>query len=143
MPKEEQIRASIDNIDAEVLKDTLAILLSQNTPSQPVQKNEVQGNYKNFAQAILDLKKKYKFPELNHFTTEADLVYVQAGDRRVLLTDREAQMEMARPTPTPEVDDTETDNQNDTPTPTTEKDSIENAFENIKPNDSRFSHLEF
>lgn len=143
MPKEEQIRASIDNIDAEVLKDTLAILLSQNTPSQPVQKNEVQSNYKNFAQAILDLKKKYKFPELNHFTTEADLVYVQAGDRRVLLTDREAQMEMARPTPTPEVDDTENDNQNDTPTPTTEKDSIENAFENIKPNDSRFSHLEF
>lgn len=143
MSKEKQIRASIDNIDAEVLKDTLAILLAQNTTSQPVQRNEVQGNYKNFAQAIIDLKKKYKFPELNNFSTEADLVYVQAGDRRVLLTDREAQMEMARPTPTPEVDDTETDNQNDTPTPTTEKDSIENAFENIKPNDSRFSHLEF
>lgn len=139
MAKEEEIRASIENMDPEVLKDTLAILLAKNTPSQNIVKNEAQSNYQNFAQAILDLKRKYKFPELNNFTTEADLVYVQAGDRRILLTDKEAQMAMAKPAiQTQEKQDLEKQ-----PEKPIEKDNIENAFENIKPNDSRFSHLEF
>ena len=139
MPKEEEIRASIEDIDSEVLKDTLAILLSKNNSTQTVTKNESPANYQNFAQAILDLKRKYKFPELNNFTTEADLVYVQAGDRRILLTDKEAQAAMIKPAIETK-ENSEPEKPSEEPI---EKDSIENAFENIKPNDNRFSHLEF
>lgn len=139
MAKEEEIRASIENMDPEVLKDTLAILLAKNSPSQNIVRNETQSNYQNFAQAIIDLKRKYKFPELNNFTTEADLVYVQAGDRRILLTDKDAQMSMAKPA----IQTQENQDMQKEPEKPIEKDSIENAFENIKPNDSRFSHLEF
>lgn len=132
MSKEEQIRASIENIDSEILKDTLAILLSQNIESQQTQQTSISNNYSNFAQAIINLKKNYKFPELNFFTTEADLVYVQAGDRRVLLTDKN--------TPTvPSERITTSANEHESEDI---KDNIDNAFENIKPNDNRFSHLE-
>lgn len=132
MSKEEQIRASIENIDSEILKDTLAILLSQNIESQQTQQTSISNNYSNFAQAIINLKKNYKFPELNFFTTEADLVYVQAGDRRVLLTDKN--------TPTvPSERITTSANEHESEDI---KDNMDNAFENIKPNDNRFSHLE-
>ena len=139
MAKEEEIRASIDDMDSEILKDTLAILLAKTNPTQNITKTEIQTNYQNFAQAILDLKRKYKFPELNNFSTEADLVYVQAGDRRILLTDKDAQLAMTRPAIETQ-EQSSSDKQNEEPV---KKDSIENAFENIKPNDSRFSHLEF
>lgn len=132
MSKEEEIRASIANIDTEVLKDTLAILLAKDTITPTIATSEIRNNYKNFAQAILDLKNKYKFPELDFFTTEADLVYVQAGDRRVLLTDKTVIPEIPKP-----------ENNNPPHEINEEKDSVENAFENIKPNDSRFSRLEF
>lgn len=135
MSNEEQIRSSINNVDSEVLKDTLAILLAKNDNTGSIQKSSNTSNYKNFAQAILDLKKNYKFPELNAFTTEADLVYVQAGDRKILLTERNP--EPIQPViHTPEAP--APNNSNDS-----EEDSMDNAFENIKPNDSRFSHLEF
>ena len=135
MSNEEKIRSSINNVDSEVLKDTLAILLAKNDNTGSIQKSSNTSNYKNFAQAILDLKKNYKFPELNAFTTEADLVYVQAGDRKILLTERNP--EPIQPVIyTPEAP--APNNSNDS-----EEDSMDNAFENIKPNDSRFSHLEF
>jgi hypothetical protein len=41
----------------------------------------------NFAQAVLFLKENYNFAELELFSTEADLVYVSSGARRILLTD--------------------------------------------------------
>lgn len=126
MSKEEKIRSTINEIDTEILKDTLAILLSKNNTVQNKPMTETTSAYKNFAQAILDLQKKYKFPELQLFTTEADLVYVQAGDRRVLLTEKQ---EAVKQMPAPDL-------------PQEEAPTIDNAFENIKPNDTRFSHLE-
>ena len=86
--KVEEIRSALDGVSPETLADTLAIVFAEGkAPSQAVagmNKPELA----NFAQAIIYLKKNYDFDELEHFTTEADLVYVQAGDRRVLLTDR-------------------------------------------------------
>ncbi|MCQ2584677.1 MAG: hypothetical protein MJ185_03730 [Treponema sp.] len=142
MAKEEEIRASIENIDPEILKDTLAILISQNSMNTNSLKPEIQTNYKNFAQAVLDLKKKYNFPELNFFSTEADLVYVQAGDRRVLLTERNLNIE--RPSePKRQTEEAQPNEKTENSENSETKDSIENAFENIKPNDNRFSRLEF
>lgn len=135
MSKEEQIRSSIDHVDSEILKDTLALLLAKNDNAVSTQKNTITSNYKNFAQAILDLKKNYKFPELNAFSTEADLVYVQAGDRRILLTERNPEP-IAKDSHDSESSVINKDNDS-------QQDSMDNAFENIKPNDSRFSHLEF
>lgn len=126
MSREEKIRSTINEIDTEILKDTLAILLSKNNTVQNKPMTETTSAYKNFAQAILDLQKKYKFPELQLFTTEADLVYVQAGDRRVLLTEKQ---EAVKQMPAPDL------SQEEAP-------AMDNAFENIKPNDTRFSHLE-
>ncbi len=126
MSREEKIRSTINEIDTEILKDTLAILLSKNNTVQNKPMTETTSAYKNFAQAILDLQKKYKFPELQLFTTEADLVYVQAGDRRVLLTEKQ---ETVKQMPAPDL-------------PQEEAPTMDNAFENIKPNDTRFSHLE-
>ena len=100
--------------------------MSKNNTVQNKPMTETTSAYKNFAQAILDLQKKYKFPELQLFTTEADLVYVQAGDRRVLLTEKQ---EAVKQMPAPDL-------------PQEEAPTIDNAFENIKPNDTRFSHLE-
>ena len=133
MAKEEQIRASIDSLDPETLKDMLAILLAKddtNSGSTASHAN-TSSNYKNFAQAILDLKRNYKFSELNAFTTEADLVYVQAGDRRILLTEKNAEPVIPQNTVQPNnnaapVNQKEAEN--------TEVDSMDNAFENIKPN---------
>ena len=76
MAKAEQIRSCIANMDSEVVKDALSIILAKEPQQSSVAaKTEIASNYKNFAQAILALKKQYKFPELNLFTVEADLVY--------------------------------------------------------------------
>jgi len=86
--KIEEIRAALEGTSTETLADALAIVLAEG--KQP--SNAVAGmdrpELSNFAQAIAYLKKNYGFEELEHFTTEADLVYVNAGDRRVLLTER-------------------------------------------------------
>ena len=142
MAKAEQIRSCIANMDSEIVKDALSIILAKE-PSQSsgAAKTEITSNYKNFAQAILALKRQYKFSELNLFTVEADLVYVTAGDRRVLLTDREEALKNAVPPqrsddldlPTDELEKAKSDSN---------EDSVENAFEPIKNNESRFSHLE-
>ena len=91
--KEEQIRNALDGMDPEVLKDALALLLSRGgVTSSQESRNKVADatDFQTFAQAILYLKSKYKFSELNKFTTEADLVYVNTGDRKVLLTSASA-----------------------------------------------------
>lgn len=142
MSKEEQIRTTINEVDSEVLKDTLAILLTENRTSAPEQRTGLRGDFQNFAQAILELKRKYKFPELSRFSTEADLVYVQAGDRRILLTDKTAAPES--PAQRAERhEEAEMSRGQDTPAPAENHSFEEDAFENIKPGDTRFSHLEF
>lgn len=124
MSRMEEIRASIDNMDYEVLKDTVAILLSNNVSASSSVAVKPSSDYRNFAQAIIDLKNKYDFHELDLFSTEADLVYVQAGDRKILLT---------------EID-------NNTNSSVNQKildvNDPENAFENIRKSDNRFSRLE-
>ena len=79
MAKEEQIRKAIDNLDETTAKDALALLLADTSSGTKTQTannptNQEAGQFANFAQAILWLKSKYKFQELNAFTTEADLV---------------------------------------------------------------------
>lgn len=152
MDKEEKIRTSLNEMDAEILKDAMSILLSSNTSTVNQSESiQMKSDYKNFAQAILDLKKKFKFPELNFFTTEADLVYVQAGDRKILLTDRETMYQQKNPAPninqnTPSSSQSQNSSNNsyeDEPKSDSEENEMENAFENIKPSDTRFSHLEF
>lgn len=145
MAKAEQIRSCLANMDSEIVKDALSIILAKEpAQSAGTVKTEIASNYKNFAQAILALKRQYKFPELNLFTVEADLVYVAAGDRRVLLTDRD---EISRtPAPNPaqqaQTEDDNFDKPADIEQPDSSEDSVENAFEPIKNNESRFSHLE-
>lgn len=142
MAKAEQIRSCIANMDSEVVKDALSIILAKEPQqSSLAAKTEIASNYKNFAQAILALKKQYKFHELNLFTVEADLVYVTAGDRRVLLTDREELLKNSVPQKRPDDLDIPTDELEKQESNSNE-DSVENAFEPIKNNESRFSHLE-
>ena len=99
MSKEEQIRTAIDNLDEQTAKDALALLLAGNTAglkrpefTSSTETDSISGSMKfaNFSQAILWLKSKYKFQELDAFSTEADLVYVNTGDRKILLTDTSA-----------------------------------------------------
>ena len=143
MAKIEQIRASLAGIDSETVKDALSIILAKESSSagSNIQRTENSANYKNFAQAILALKKQYKFPELNFFSVEADLVYVTAGDRRVLLTDKEEVLKTSRTLQSAADSDIPSDEERGTNTGS-EEDSVENAFEPIRNNESRFSHLE-
>lgn len=86
--KPEEIRAALEEVSQETLADALSILLTESkTPSQSVAGMD-KPPLANFAQAVIYLKKNYDFEELDYFNTEADLVYVNAGDRRILLTDR-------------------------------------------------------
>lgn len=105
MGRLEQIRGAISDLDEEFAKDILSVLLSQSTEGSVYDKsaNRQQASvggasgikatdsvdFANFAQAISYLKGRFKFKELSRFTTEADLVYVDTGDRKVLLTDRD------------------------------------------------------
>ncbi|MBQ8678963.1 MAG: hypothetical protein IJ530_04285 [Treponema sp.] len=134
MPKVEQIRAAIDSLDDSVAKDTLALLLTEQAEHGVTEKEAVvsgnssaEMNFDNFAQAINFLKAKYKFQELSLFTTEADLVYVNTGDRKVLLTDTSVK---PRKIPKPS-EQQDSDNPN----------NPENAFEPLNKN-GRFSNLE-
>lgn len=128
MSNVEKIRAAISNLDDSVAKDTLALLLAekevQGTKKGKDTVNQIPNDktaFDNFAQAINFLKAKYKFQELSLFSTEADLVYVNTGDRKVLLTDTSVKpKENTRPT---------------------EQQDFENAFEPLNKN-GRFSNLE-
>jgi hypothetical protein len=86
--KVEEIRSALNEVSQETLADALAIVFTEGkNPSQAVAGTD-KPELANFAQAIMYLRKNYDFEELDHITTEADLVYVNAGDRRILLTDR-------------------------------------------------------
>jgi hypothetical protein len=85
----QEIRAALQDVSPETLADALAIVFTESpSPSRQVAGMD-KPNLVNFAQAIIYLKRHYGFEELEHFTTEADLVYVTAGERRILLTDRD------------------------------------------------------
>jgi len=126
MNKEEEIRSSIDKMNPEILKDTLSILLSSNVSKNNQNPEFSVAQYKNFAQLILDMKKQYNFHELDLFSTEADLVYIQAGDRRILLTNKDENLDN---------DSLSKNQETDSPSP-------DEAFENIRNADNRFSRLE-
>lgn len=75
------------------------------------------------------------------FSVEADLVYVTAGDRRILLTNKDEILNT--PANTHKQNNFEIpSNENSTEEPDSDEDSMENAFEPIQNNASRFSHLE-
>jgi hypothetical protein len=84
----EEIRAALEGTPPETLADALAVVLAEGKPPSLAVAGMDRPELSNFAQAVAYLKKNYGFEELEHFSTEADLVYVNAGDRRVLLTDR-------------------------------------------------------
>ncbi len=151
MAKEEQIRKAIDNLDEATAKDALALLLADTssgtktqTANNPI--NQEAGQFANFAQAILWLKSKYKFQELNAFTTEADLVYVNTGDRRILLTDTTVG---PRKNPEPQMENSNSfnietnsnSNINESSNENSSSEDMDNAFEPLKKND-RFNNLE-
>ncbi|MDR0312028.1 MAG: hypothetical protein LBI14_00360 [Treponema sp.] len=84
--KAEEIRSALEETSPETLADALAIVFAEGkAPSQAVAGMNMP-ELANFAQAVIYLKKNFDFEELEYFDTEADLVYVNAGDRRVLLT---------------------------------------------------------
>jgi hypothetical protein len=167
MEQEEYIRTVLENYDNETLKDALALLLAENVQSsnnviQTRSNANFDSNFSNFAQAISWLKSKFKFQELDAFSTEADLVYVNTGDRKVLLTDTTVkQRELQNNFTSNNRDNFEdaweniTSNKNDSHNELQEnvenknikeekieqKDDFENAFE-PKQKNSRFSNLE-
>lgn len=89
-PGIETIRDILSNYPQETLADALSIIFTETNPESPSKTQSALPVFANFAQVILYLKKHTHFPELDLFTTEADLVYVQAGDRRFLITDKNA-----------------------------------------------------
>ncbi len=86
--KKEEIRSALEGTSAETLADALAIFLTEGKAPSQSATGKSRPELANFAQAVIYLRNNYDFVELDYFTTEADLVYVQAGDRRILLTDR-------------------------------------------------------
>jgi hypothetical protein len=88
MTKETEIRSALEGVTKETLADALALFLAEGNAPSTSALGMTKPEFSNFAEAVQYLKKEYGFAELNLFTTEADLVYVQAGERRVLLTDR-------------------------------------------------------
>ena len=86
-PKIEETRKSLINIEREQLIDMLALSLTEAKEPSSVATG-AKPEFSNFAQAIQYLKRNFDFTELDLFTTEADLVYVNAADRRILLSDK-------------------------------------------------------
>ena len=121
--KEENIRSALESMDKDVLADALAMLLAKEKETPKAVAGSDMPDFANFAQAVLYLKKNYDFSELTLFSTEADLVYITAGDRRVLLTDRSFPNERPQ-----------------RPVETAEKSLNEQTTK--KNDDGRFSHLE-
>jgi hypothetical protein len=82
--REEQINAVLEDMDSELVREALAILLAEEREQPPA---AAVPEFENFARAVLFLKENYDFAELELFSTEADLVYLTTGTRRILLTD--------------------------------------------------------
>jgi hypothetical protein len=85
---EKEIRAAINDITQETLADALALFLTEDKKPRQTAAGTDKPELTNFAQAVLYLKHNFDFPELDFFSTEADLVYVKSGERKILLTDR-------------------------------------------------------
>jgi hypothetical protein len=81
---EEEIKAVLEDMDEELVREAFALLLAEGREQPPPA--DVP-EFVNFAQAVLFLKENYDFAELKLFSTEADLVYVTTDARRILLTD--------------------------------------------------------
>jgi hypothetical protein len=131
-----EIRSAIENVTRETLADALAIVLAEESMVSTTAMEIMTLEFANFAQAILYLKKKYEFMELDLFTTEADLVYVQTGGRRILLTDPQSQA--IRSIPNIEHDDREIKSRTSSSENT--QDKKQNSFDDEEC--GRFMHLE-
>ena len=81
---EEQILTVLEDTDAALVREALALFLAEGDTAPP--SPEIPA-FENFAEVVAFLKKNYGFPELDRFFTEAGLVYVSTGGRRVLLSD--------------------------------------------------------
>ena len=131
-PKIEQTRKSLINTEREQLIDMLALSLTEAKEPSSVATG-AKPEFSNFAQAIQYLKRNFDFTELDLFTTEADLVYVNAADRRILLSDKhDIIRHESRGEP-------KTADKNGFQTENKDQDQAE-PFEN---GPGRFSHLEF
>jgi hypothetical protein len=80
---EEEIKAVLDDLDDTLVREAFALLLAEGREEPPA---AALPGFANFAQAVLFLKENYNFAELELFSTEADLVYVAPGARKILLT---------------------------------------------------------
>ncbi|MDR2588994.1 MAG: hypothetical protein LBC67_06160 [Spirochaetales bacterium] len=89
-PAAENFRALFAGMDRELLADVLSLLLAERSEAPVSLPEEDVPVFQNFAGAVLFLKAKYDFEELELFTAEAGFVYVNLGERRVLLTGRPA-----------------------------------------------------
>jgi uncharacterized protein YjbI with pentapeptide repeats len=87
------------SLDEGTARAMLAELLADDAhaPDNALDNAVNEGRYANFAQAIIDLKRRYGFSELAAFSTEADLVYLQTAERRILLSDPARPPEGAAP----------------------------------------------
>lgn len=131
-PKIEETRKSLINTEREQLIDMLALSLTEAKEPSSVATG-AKPEFSNFAQAIQYLKRNFNFTELDLFTTEADLVYVNAADRRILLSDKhDIIRHESRGEP-------KTADKNGFQTENKDQDQAE-PFEN---GPGRFSHLEF
>lgn len=88
-PNITQTRESLVQMDQKQLVDTLALALTE-VKEQSSVAGSAKPEFTNFAQAIQYLKNNFDFAELNAFSTEADLVYVNAADRKILLSDKDS-----------------------------------------------------
>ena len=130
-PKIEQTRKSLMNAEREQLIDMLALSLTEAKEPTDVSAG-TKPEFANFAQAIQYLKRNFDFTELDLFTTEADLVYVNAADRRIRLSDNnDIIRHESREAKTTDKNGIQKENKNESP---------EEPFEN---GPGRFSHLEF
>jgi hypothetical protein len=84
----EEIRSAIAGMSPEMIADALALVLSEKDAPNVAVAGTDKPELANFSQAISYLKNNYDFHELEYFITEADIVYVETGDRRIILTDR-------------------------------------------------------
>jgi len=130
-PKIEQTRKSLMTAEREQLIDMLALSLTEAKEPTDVSAG-TKPEFANFAQAIQYLKRNFDFTELDLFTTEADLVYVNAADRRIRLSDNnDIIRHESREAKTTDKNGIQKENKNESP---------EEPFEN---GPGRFSHLEF
>lgn len=138
----EEIRGAIANMGEEALADALALFLGEGTAQTGLEAAGVP-EFENFAQAVQYLRKRYGFPELALFSTEADLVYVMTDGRRVLLTDRDApgRVEPRRQIAT-EIRSSGIDDASDGPSALPPSSNETAIMPEEKGGTGRFSHLE-